>query len=129
MVQAARGYHCSGTATVAFDGHHYIQAAMGDDLGISVLISIIASWTGLPLADTFDLTAFAVVSLGFLIGYAGFCRLFPDQKVRWVGAAVFLCLGLVEAKVADVYIFQISPLIAGIPWVLHFGLSSQDLRA
>jgi hypothetical protein len=123
IVQAARGYHCSGTATVAFNGHHYIQAAMGDDPGIPVLIPTIASLTGLPPADAFDLTTFAVISLGILIGYAGFWRLYPDQQTRWAAAAVFLCLGLVEAKVADFYIFQISPLVAGIPWILHFGLS------
>jgi hypothetical protein len=122
IVQAARGYHCSGTATVAFNGHDYVQTAMGDDPGIPMLIPIIASLTGLPLADTFDLTTFAVVSLGILIGYAGFWRLYPDQQVRWAAAAVFLCLGLVEAKVADFYIFQISPLVAGIPWILHCGL-------
>jgi hypothetical protein len=123
LVQAARGYHCSGTATVSFNGHDYIQTAMGDDPGIPVLIPMIASLTGLPLADTFDLTTFAVVALGILIGFAGFWRLYPHQQVRWAAAAVFLCLGLLEAKVADFYIFQVSPLMAGIPWILHFGLS------
>ena len=39
-----------------------------------------------------------------------------------IGAAVFLCLGNAEARVADEYIFQICPLMAGIPWLLHFGL-------
>jgi hypothetical protein len=122
IVEATRGYHCSGTATVAFNGHHYTEAAMGDDPGIPVLIPIIASLTGLPLADTFDLTTLAVVSLGILIGYSGFWRLFPDKRARWVGSIVFLCLGLVEARVADVYVYQISPLVAGIPWILHLGL-------
>jgi hypothetical protein len=123
MVQAARGYNCSGTATVGFDGHSYAQVGVADDPGLVVLIPTISSLTGVSLADTFDLVVFVVIALGVLIGYAGFWRLYPDQRVRWMGAAVFLCLGLAEAKVADVYIFQTSPLIAGIPWVLHFALS------
>ena len=90
IVQAARGYHCSGTATVAFNGHGYLQTAMGDDPGVPVLIPIIAALTGLPLADAFDLTTFAVVSLGILSGFAGFWRLYPDRRVRWAAAAVFL---------------------------------------
>jgi hypothetical protein len=53
--------------------------------------------------------------------------LYPDKHVRWIGAVVFLCLGLAEATVADVYIFQISPLIAGIPWVLHFALARKSM--
>jgi hypothetical protein len=32
----------------------------------------------------------------------------------------FLCLGLVEMRIADNYSFQSSPLIAGIPWVVYF---------
>lgn len=125
IVQAARGRHCTGTATVAFNGHNYMQAAVADDPGITLLIPAISSWSRMSLADTFDLIAFALISLGVMIGYAGFWKLCPDQRARWVGAAVFLCLGLAEAKVADVYIFQTSPLIAGIPWVLHFGLNGK----
>jgi len=123
IVQAARGYHCTGTATVAFNGHDYIQAGMSDDPGIAQLIPTISVLTGLSLADAFDLTSLAVISLGVLIGYGGFWRSHPDKHVRWIGAGVFLCMGLAEAKVGDVYIFQISPLIAGIPWVLHFALT------
>jgi hypothetical protein len=122
IVQAARGRNCTGTATVAFNGHNYTQAGMSDDPGIAQLIPNISSFLGLPLGRTFDLSALAVISIGILIGYAGFWRSYPDRRVRWAGATVFLFLGLAEAKVADVYIFQTSPLIAGIPWVLHFAL-------
>jgi hypothetical protein len=123
IVQADRGRACSGTATVAFDGHNYFQAGRSDDPGIAELVPTISSWTGMSLADTFDMIEFAVIVLGILIGYAGFLRLDPNPAARLLGAAAFLCLGLLEAKVADVYIFQISPLIAGIPWLLHFGLT------
>jgi hypothetical protein len=123
--EAARGYHCSGAVTVAFNGHNYLQAGMNDDAGIAELIPLLASSTGVSLADTFDLTEFIVISSGILIGYAGFWRLYPDRWARWVGTVVFLCLGIAQATVADVYIFQTSPLIAGIPWVLHFALSSR----
>jgi hypothetical protein len=123
IVQAARGRNCTGTATVAFNGHNYMQAGRGDDPGVAELIPIISSLTGASLAETFDLTALAVVSLGIVIGYAGFWRLYPTRRVRWAGIAIFLSLGLVEATVADVYIFQVSPLMAGIPWVLYFGLT------
>jgi len=123
IVQAERGINCTDTATVAFDGHNYVQAGRGDDPGIAELIPTISSLLGTSLADTFDLTAFVVVFLGIVVGYAGFWRLCPDRQVRWGGAAIFLCLGLVEARVADVYIFQVSPLMAGIPWVVHFGLA------
>ena len=125
IVQAARGYHCTGRASVAFNGHNYIQSGMFDDPGIAELIPTISSLTGISLAATFDLTVFAVISLGVLVGYAGFWRLYPDERLLWVGIGTFLCLGLAEAMVADVYIFQISPLIAGIPWILYFGLSGK----
>lgn len=127
ILQAARGRDCTGTVSVAFDGHHFIQAGRGDDPGVAQLIPTIASLTGTSLKDTFDLTALAVVSLGIVVGYAGFWRLYPDRRVCWAGAAVFLCLGLVEARVADVYVFQISPLIAGVPWVLHFALARRPV--
>jgi hypothetical protein len=122
IVEAARGRACTGTATVAFNGHNYTQAGKSDDPGIAQLIPNLSSFLGMPLGRTFDLSEFAVISIGLLIGYAGFWRLYPDRQLRWAGVAVFLCLGLVEAKVADVYIFQTSPLIAGIPWILHFAL-------
>jgi hypothetical protein len=122
IVQAARGDSCTGTATVAFNGHNYSQVGINDDPGIPELIPTISSLTGMSLADTFDLTVFAVVSLGIATGYAGFWHLCPDPRARLVGAAVFLCLGVAEATVDDVYIFQTSPLIAGIPWVLYFAL-------
>jgi hypothetical protein len=122
IVEAARGRACAGTATVAFNGHNYTQAGKSDDPGIAQLIPNLSSFLGMPLGRTFDLSEFAVISIGLLIGYAGFWRLYPNRQLRWAGAAVFLCLGLVEAKVADVYIFQTSPLIAGIPWILHFAL-------
>lgn len=127
IIEAARGYNCTGTATVAFNGHYYLQAGMSDDPGIAQLIPNISVLTGLSLADAFDLTSLAVILLGLLIGYGGFWRLYPDKHVRWAGAAVFLCLGLAEARVGDVYIFQISPLIAGIPWVLHFALTRKSI--
>ncbi len=127
IVQAARGYNCTGTTTVAFNGYKYVQAGITDDPGLAQLIPTVSLFTGMSLADAFDLTVLSVIFLGILTGYAGFWRLFPDKKVRWVGALVFLCLGLAEAKVADVYIFQISPLLAGIPWVLHFSLTRKSI--
>jgi hypothetical protein len=126
IVEAARGYHCSGSVMVAFNGDNYLQAGMNDDAGIVELIPLLASCTGMSLADTFDLTEFVVISSGILIGYAGFWRLYPDRWARWFGTVVFLCIGLAEAIVADAYTFQTSPLIAGIPWVLYFALTSQN---
>lgn len=122
MVEAVRGYHCSGTVTVGFDGHHYFETGGSDDPGIMELIPTAARFIGRSLANTYDIVIFAVISSGLLIGYAGFWNLYPDRQLRSIGAVVFLCLGIAEAKVADEYLFQISPLIAGIPWLLHFGL-------
>jgi hypothetical protein len=122
IVEAARGKNCTGTATVAFNGHSYTQAGMSDDPGIAQLIPNISSLLGISLGATFDVSVLAIIFVGLLIGYVGFWLLYPDRRLRLAGAAVFLLLGLAEAKVADVYIFQISPLIAGIPCVLHFAL-------
>ena len=127
IVQAARGYDCSRNAAIAFNGHHYFQAGMSDDPGIAELIPAFSSLAGMSLAGAFDLLTFAVIALGLLIGYTGFRRLYPERSLRLVGAAVFLCLGLAQALVADVYIYQISPLIAGIPWILHFALSRKSV--
>jgi len=122
MVQAVRGHQCTGTVTVGFDGHHYLQTARGDDFGIMELIPTASRFIGRSLADTYDILIFAVISSGLLIGYAGFWNLYPDRQLRGIGAAVFLCIGIAGAAVADQYLFQIFPLIAGIPWLLHFGL-------
>jgi hypothetical protein len=127
MNQAARGYHCTGTVTIGFTGHNYVQGGMTDDPGLSWLIPTISSLSGLSLANTFDLVEFAVIVSGLLIGFGGFWQLHPDWRARWVGAGVFFCLGLAQAKLADVYIFQTAPLIAGIPWVLHFGLGRRPV--
>lgn len=123
MVQAARGYRCIGTVTVGFDGHQYLQTGRSDDPAIMELIPTLSRLIGMPLADTYDVTIFVTIfSLG-CIGYAGFWKLYPDRQLRQIGAAVFLCLMLAEARVADEYIFQICPLIAGIPWLLYFALA------
>ena len=53
IVQAARGYNCSGTSAVAFNGHNYIQAGISDDPGIAELIPTISSLTRMSLADSF----------------------------------------------------------------------------
>ncbi len=126
MVQAARGYECTGTTAVGFDGHQFLQTGRSDDPGIMELIPTVARFTGMSIASTYDLVIFTVVSSGILIGYAGFWRLYPDWRRRGIGAVVFLCLGIAEARIADEYMFQVSPLIAGIPWLLHFGLSGKN---
>jgi hypothetical protein len=123
MVQAARGYRCAGTTTVGFNGRHFFQTGGGDDTGLMELIPAVSGATGLSLSNTYDVIIFAVVCSVILIGYAGFWRLFPDRRLRWIGAAVFLLLGIAEARVADEYIFQVAPLIAAIPWLVHFGVS------
>ena len=121
MVQAARGYQCTGTITVGFDGHHYLQTGRSDDPGMMELIPTVSRLIGMSIANTYDIIMLAVISSGILIGYIGFWHLYPDRRLRGIGAAVFLCLGIAEARVADEYMFQISPLIAGIPWLLHSG--------
>jgi hypothetical protein len=123
MVQAVRGYRCSGTVTVGFDGHQYLQTGRSDDPGIMELIPTLSRFTGMSLADTYDVTILLTIFSGISIGYAGFWKLYRNRRLRWIGAAVFLCLAFAEARVADEYIFQICPLIAGIPWLLHFSLT------
>ena len=123
MVQAARGYRCTGTVTVGFDGHHYLQTGRSDDSGMMELIPAVSRFTGMSLGDSYDITIFLVITSGILIGYRGFWHLYRVGRLRWIGAAVFLCLGIAEARVADEYMFQISPLVAGIPWLLHFALN------
>jgi hypothetical protein len=127
MVQAARGYQCLGTTTVGFDGHSYLQTGSSDDPGIMELIPTVSRLIGISIANTYDLVIFAVISSGILIGYAGFWHLYPGRRLRGIGVAVFLCLGIAEARIADEYIFQISPLIAGIPWLVHLGLNRKNL--
>jgi hypothetical protein len=123
MVRAARGHQCTGTVTVGFNGYHYFQTATGDDPGLMELIPTLSRLTGLSLAATYDSTVFLAIAAGLFIGYAGFWKLYPDPQLRWIGVGVFLCLGIAEVKIADEYMFQISPLIAGIPWLLYFSLA------
>jgi hypothetical protein len=123
MVQAARGYQCTGTVTVGFDGYHYFQTGRGDDPGILELVPTLSRLTGLSLAATYDISIIFSIAGGLFVGYAGFWRLYPERRLRWIGAGIFLCLGVAEARVADEYMFQISPLIAGIPWLLYFALA------
>ena len=127
MVQAARGYQCTGTTTVGFDGHHYLQTGRSDDPGMMELIPTVSRLIGMSIANTYDIIMLAVISSGILIGYIGFWRLYPDRRLRGISVAVFLCLGIAEARVADEYMFQISPLIAAIPWLLHLELSRKNL--
>ena len=127
IVQAARGKYCTGTATIAFNGHFYFQAAISDDPGLTELIPNISSLFGISLVDAFDFVVLSIVLAGLLLGCAGFWCMFPNTQIRWAGAAAFLCLGLAELAVADVYIFQVSPLIAGIPWIVHFALQRDAL--
>jgi hypothetical protein len=125
MVGAARGYECAGTAAVGFNGYRYFQTASGDDPGIMEWVPTLSRLTGLSLAAAYDLTILLTITGGLLIGYAAFWKLYPDQQLRWIGVGVFLCLGFAEAKIADEYIFSISPLIAGIPWLLYFALAGR----
>jgi hypothetical protein len=123
MVRAARGYQCTGTVTVGFDGYHYFQTARGDDPGLMELVPTLSRLTGLSLAAAYDTTILLTIAGGVFIGYAAFWKLYPESLLRCIGAGVFLCLGFAEVRVADEYIFQISPLIAGIPWLLYFALA------
>jgi hypothetical protein len=125
MVSAARGYECAGTAAVGFNGYRYFQTASGDDPGIMEWVPTLSRLTGLSLAAAYDLTILLTITGGLLIGYAAFWKLYPERQLRWIGVGVFLCLGFAEAKIADEYIFQISPLIAGIPWLLYFALAGR----
>jgi hypothetical protein len=123
MVRASRGYQCTGTVTVGFDGYRYFQSAMGDDPGLMEWVPTLSRLTGLSLAEAYDITILLTIVAGLFIGYAAFWKLYPDRLLRWIGAGIFLCLGFAEVRVADEYIFQISPLIAGIPWLLYFALA------
>ncbi len=122
MVQAARGYHCTGTVTVGFDGYHYFQTGAGDDPGTMELIPTLSRLTGRTIAFTYDITTALAIAAGIFIGYAGFWKLYPDRELRWIGVGVFLCFGIAEAAVADEYLFQVSPLLAGIPWLIYFAM-------
>ena len=125
MVGAARGYQCAGTAAVGFNGYRYFQTASGDDPGIMEWVPTLSRLSGLSLAGAYDLTILLTIAVGLLIGYTAFWKLYPERQLRWIGVGVFLCLGFAEAKIADEYIFQISPLIAGIPWLLYFALAGR----
>jgi hypothetical protein len=127
MMQAARGRQCTGTVTIGFTGHNYVQGAITDDPGISWLVATLSALTGLSVANTFDSVVLTVIVSAILIGFAGFRRLYPDRRARLLGAAMFVCLALAQAKLADVYIFQSAPLVAGIPWVIHFGYRRDSL--
>jgi hypothetical protein len=127
MVQAAQGYRCTGTATVGFDGHIFFQTARSDDAGMMELIPTVARFIGRSLAKTYDLLILTVVSSSIVLGYAGFCCLFPDGRRRALGVLVFLCLGIAEAKIADEYMFQVAPLVAGVPWLVYFGLTRRHV--
>jgi hypothetical protein len=126
MVQSVRSYPCTGTVTVGFDGHHYLQNGRSDDPGMMDLIPTLSRLLEMSLENTYDLTMLFVISLGLLIGYAGFWNLFPERRLRWAGAFVFLCIGIAEAAIADEYMFQVCPLIAGIPWLLHLGIQQKS---
>jgi hypothetical protein len=127
MIQAARGYQCTGTTTVGFDGHHYLQTGRSDDPGMMELVPTVSRLIGMSIANTYDIVMFGVICSGILIGYAGFWHLYPDRQLRRIGAVVFLCLGIAEARVADEYMFQVAPLIAGIPWLAHLGLNRRNI--
>ena len=126
MVEAARGYHCTGSVLVAFDGHNYMQTGSSDDPGIMELIPTVSRFLRASIPSAYDLVIFVVISSGILIGYAGFWRLYPERFLRLIGVAVFLCIGIEEARMADTYVFQVAPLIAGIPWLVYFGLSQKN---
>jgi hypothetical protein len=127
MVQAARGNQCTGTTSVGYNGHQYLQTGGSDDPGIMELIPAISSFLGVSIANSYDLVILAVISLGILIGYAGLWKLFSDRRLRLIGVAVFLCLAIAEAGIADEYMFQVSPLIAAIPWLLYLGITGKNL--
>lgn len=127
MLQSVRGYRCSETTTVGFDGHRFLQTGRNDDPGIMEMIPTLSRLIGWSLEDTYDVTMFAVIVAGLLIGYAGFFELYGERRLRWIGVAVFVCIGVAEGRVADEYVFQVSPLVAGIPWLLHFGLNRKSL--
>ena len=91
------------------------------------LIPTVARFFAMSLANAYDLTILVVISSGLVIGYAGFWHMYPDWRRRLLSAVVFLCLGIAEARIADEYMFQVSPLIAGIPWLLHFALSRKHV--
>lgn len=123
MVQAAKAYPCTGTVTVGFDGHQYLQTGHSDDAGIMELIPTLSRLLNIPLGRAYDATILAVILCGLAAGYCGFVQLFPSAQSRWLGIVVFVCIGLAEARVADEYIFQSSPLVAGLPWLLHYSLT------
>jgi hypothetical protein len=128
MVQAARGYQCTGTATVGFDGHQYLQTGRSDDPGMMELIPTVSRFIGMSIANSYDIVICTVILSGIFIGYAGLWHLYTDRRLRAIGAAVFLCIGVAEARVADEYMFQVSPLVAGIPWLLYLGLRRKNLE-
>jgi len=127
MIQAARGYQCAGTTTVGFDGHNYLQTGRSDDPVIMELVPTLSRLSGISLADSYDALVFAVIFSTTLTGALGFWRLYPTRRALGIGTVVFLCIAIAEARVADEYLFQIAPLIAGIPWLLYLALRRKKI--
>jgi hypothetical protein len=127
MVQATRGFECAGTASVGFDGHQFLQTGRSDDPGIMEWVPALSRVTRLSLPTTYDTLILFVILSTALIGYAGFWRICPSRRSLRIGATVFLCIAIAEARVADEYLFQIAPLIAGIPWLLFFGFRNKTI--
>jgi glycosyltransferase involved in cell wall biosynthesis len=126
LIEAARGYQCSGIGSIAFDGHTYFQAGQADDFGLAELVAAVSRWTGMTLARSFDATDLGLIVLSILIGFAGFRRLCTTRRAFLAGVGLYALLLAGELVVADVYVFQAAAFVAGIPWLVYFGRSRRE---
>jgi hypothetical protein len=118
--RAARGLSCSGVALVAFDGLRYRPAAWTDDPGLYLFVPKVARVLSLGLATVTDGLLIGVALLASAFGLLGFLRTVETKLGRRIGVVAFLLLTIVELVAGDVYVMNVAPAIACVPWILYF---------
>ena len=126
IVEAGRGYRCTGVHSVAFDGLQYFQAGHSDDWGLPELIPSVARVTHWSMAMSYDAIEVLLIVLTAASGLVGLWKLSHTRQARVAAVGCVALVVLLEFRVADVYVFQSAPMLCFIPWLVYLWRSRRD---
>ncbi len=118
LENALAGTVKTGVPLITLDGNILGPAGGTDDVGSYYLVPKLAMILGLSIRRSIDLFYTSLLGLGFLVGSAGFLRLFSTWRVRAIALTTMSLLTLIAYRVGDVYIFYFATAVISVPWML-----------
>jgi hypothetical protein len=120
MLQAAvAGYQKTGMALVGYQNGAILPAGWNDDVGMYYVVPKLMSWFHLSLNIATDVFLWGIIVGAYILGVVGILLLCKTIVGKVSGIIVLLLLTLLSIKHGDVYVMNMSAVLAVVPYMTY----------